>query len=135
MKAQISIEFLVMIAFTLLLFAIVLFIYFTQISETNASSDYLKAHRICLHTSSIISSFSAMRGNSTYSFELPESINFKNYTITIISNLSHVQIAYDNKLVGCQMLTKGITNRTGSTLFTMQKNATMEGYDGQITID
>lgn len=135
MRGQFSTEFLVVVSFMLILFVLVIFIYFMQVNETDQSADYLEATRICLHTSSMINSFIAMRGNSTYTFDLAPTINLRNYTIWIISNLSHMQVTYQNRSVGCPLLTKNITNATGSTFFTMQKNATLRGYYGVLTVE
>ena len=135
LRGQTNTEFLIMFSFMLLLLAVSVFIYFLNLQEANQIKDTLEATQICLQVSSSISSFASLGGNSTYNFNLSDTLNGKNYTIRIASNASLVRIDYDVAGVGCRLRTTNLTNSSASTLFELRKNATIRNNGGALRVE
>lgn len=135
MNGQISLEFLLIFSIMLLLFVTVVFMYSLNVEESNAIKDKLDATVLCQQVSSSINSLASFGGNSTYNFNMSEDLNSKNYTIRIASNSSLVRIDYDVSGTGCSIRTTNITNSSGSTLFEIQKNATIRSNGGVIRVE
>ena len=135
MKAQSSLEFMIMFSLIIILFTISVAIYFTNVQEAKQIDDHLEATKICIQVSSILNSFAAMEGNSTYTFNLPVHLNYKNYSVWVSSQNRIIKINYDSKGVGCNLHTSNITNSTGAILFEIQKNAILKNNEGVVTIE
>ncbi len=139
MRGQMAMEFMLMLSVVLLVFAFSAFIYFQNISESSQLQDKLAATQVCIQVASTISSFAALEGTSSYTFSLPELLNYKDYTIWISSNSQKVSVDYlaeGNREPGaaCSMQMAGIMNSTGSPSFGLEKNATMQINGGVITV-
>jgi uncharacterized protein (UPF0333 family) len=139
MRGQVALEFMIVLSAVLLIFIFSVFIYFQNISQSNQIQSKLAASQICIQVASTISSFAALEGNSSYTFRLPEEINYRNYSIWVVSGNHKVSVDY---LVGakrepgsaCSMQATNITNSTGSYSFGLEKNATMQINGGRITV-
>ncbi len=135
MKAQVALEFLMFIGISLLLFTIILIVYFDNSAQAFKVRESLEAQRLCMEVASTISSFSAMGGsNSSYSLNLTENPGFENHTIYIVSNSSRVRVDYLTSGMSCALRIKNITNTSGSTLFVLQRNATLFNNNGVIMV-
>ena len=134
MKAQASMEFLIMFSLVGFLFLVALGIYALNINEANQNNDNLAANRICMQVSSSVGAIAALGGNSSYNFNFTDTFNGKNYTIRVASAARIVKVDYSNAGVGCKLQTTNITNSSGATSFILQKNATMKINGGAITV-
>ncbi len=135
MRAQAGTEFLAMFTLVLILFGISLAIYFAYFNESSSLADHTQAISICFQVASSLNSFVSLEGNSTFKFDLPNFLNYKNYSIWIVGNSKLVKINYESKGVGCALLTSSITNSSGSTFFELSKIATVRNYNGVLIID
>lgn len=118
----------------LFIFTISIFIYGLNISEANDMKDKLEATRICLQAASSISSFASLNGNSTHVLNLPEYLNYKNYTIWVNSDQKIIKVDYEETGVGCELHIANITDSNGSTFFQLQKNATLRNNNWVVTV-
>ena len=82
MKAQASMEFLIMFSLVGFLFLVALGIYALNINEANQNNDNLAANRICMQVSSSVGAIAALGGNSSYNFNFTDTFNGKNYTMS-----------------------------------------------------
>ena len=135
LKAQSALEFLLMFSLSLLIFAMAVFMYTLNMNEADAVNDRIEATRLCLQVSSAISSFSALGGNSTYTFDLPKHLNYKNYTVWVIPGQKYVRVDYLQTGVGCSIQVSNITNSTGGSFFQLEKNATLKNNRGVLVIE
>lgn len=124
-----------MVSLMLLVFILSIFIYVLFVQEADQIKNHLEANQRCMQVSSSISSFASLRGNSTYTFNLSDTLNGKNYTVRVASNASIVRIDYDSAGVGCSFQTTNITHSTGATLFVLEKNATITNNGGVLTVE
>ena len=123
MKAQAGLEFMVMFAMVLLVFAFSVYVYSLFMDQGVAIKTNLEAHRICNQVASSISSLSMLGGNATYTFALPAQVNYNSYTIYIAANHRYISVDYGTANAGCYFRTTAITNSTNSTFFVLQPNA------------
>jgi len=135
LKAQAGTEFLAMFTLVLILFGISLAIYFAYFNESRSLSDYTQATSLCFQVASSLNSFVSLEGNSSFKFDLPIYLNYKNYSIWIVGTSKLVKIDYESKGVGCDLLTPNITNSSGSAFFQLSKTATVRNYNGVLIID
>lgn len=139
-RGQLSLEFLIMLSAVLLVFAFSSFIYFQNISESGQMEKKLAATQLCTRAALTMSSFASLEGNSSYTFNLPDNLNYRNYSIWVASGSRKVSVDYmvgANREPGaaCSMQAANITNSTGSYSFTLQKNATMQINGGKIVVN
>jgi len=134
MKASTGSEFLIMFLIVLLLFSISLAIYFMYSSESISLAKYTRATSLCQQVASSLNSFASLGGNSSFKFDLPNNLNYKNYSVWIVGNKKLVKINYESNGVGCNLHTSNITNSSGATFFELSKNATVRNYNGVLII-
>jgi uncharacterized protein (UPF0333 family) len=132
MKAQASLEFLIMFSMILLIFAFSVFTYYQFVDQGSTVRSALEANRICNQVASGLGTLSSLKGNATYRFNLPATVNYNNYTIHIFSLRQYVRVDYGTAGAGCNLQTKAITNSTGSTIFVLNKNATVVSNGGAL---
>lgn len=134
-RGQASTEFLIVIALVLLLFSITSAVYFMNMRHAGEIKKTLEATELCLRVSSTISSFTAIGGNSTYRFSLPEQLDYGEYDVWIAAGSGAVRVDYGSAGTSCMLSTRSLSHSNGSTLFMLEKNATMHGSSGVLTID
>lgn len=135
LRAQAGTEFLAMFTLVLILFTISVAIYFIYYDESRSVADHTQAISLCFQVASSLNSFVSLEGNSTFKFNLPNYLNYKNYSIWIVGNSKLVKINYESKGVGCSLLAANITNSSGSAFFELSKTATVRNYNGVLIID
>ncbi len=133
-SGQAGIEFLVMLSFSLLILSSAVFIYGSNIAEAQQQKSALEAAKICIQASSAINSLASLRGNSTYSFSLPEQVNSNNYTVWVSASSRTLKVDYGQAGVGCALQISNITNSSGASLFQLQKNASIRASGGVVTV-
>ncbi|MDD5022952.1 MAG: hypothetical protein PHU63_02175 [Candidatus ainarchaeum sp.] len=134
MKAQASLEFLIMFSFVILLFSLILGIYFMNLETADKIKSSLEAKKICYGVSSTLNSFSALGENSTYIFDLPYALNSEEYEIWIFGENRLVKINYLEQGIGCPLHFSNIQNGAGESDFEMEKNSTVFNYGGSIIV-
>jgi hypothetical protein len=134
-KGQAATEFLVMFAASLLVLLLSVAIYFMHITEARMLENALDATSLCVRISSSISSFAALGGQSSYRFDLPEKMNYLNYTVWVNSEKGLVKVDYEDRGIGCSLQARNVTDSEGNTLFQLARNATLLGNNGVVTVE
>lgn len=135
MRGQASTEFLVMCGLMLMLFSISLLLYFMNLEEGNVAKGKLEATQLCLETASTLGAFASLGGNSTYTLNLSQGEPYKNYTIWINSLQKVVKVNYEESGVACRLPFSNFTDSNGSTLFMLEKNASLRNEYGVVRIE
>jgi len=135
MKAQALIEFMVVISLILLVFVLVVGVYAMEVEEANQMRETLGGKQICLRVASTFGSFAALGGNSTYSFDLKSNALGEEYSVWINSEQKKVTIQYGGRGTTCNLPFESIVNSNGSTLFELEKTATIRMHGGVIVVE
>lgn len=139
-KGQIALEFLIMTGAVLAMFVMVIIFYSNNIQVGNEIENRLSATQLCLHISSILSSFSSVGDDSAYVLELPPHLNYRNYTVWILSEERMVVVDYETVYgreagATCRLYTSGIRNSNGSTFFSLGNNSNITNEGGAILVE
>ena len=134
MKAQSSVEFLLMLAAIFVAFALAYVLYSDLVLTASSQRDSLEANALCLRVSSTLGSLSSLPGNSSYRFDLPRKLNGKDYTVRIASAYHLVKIDYGTAGMGCRLQLRNVTNSTGSQAFILSRNATATSAGGNVIV-
>lgn len=134
-KAQVSTEFLVMVSLMILILIVSVSIYSLFVEQGTQIKENLEATQRCLQVSSSINSFASLRGNSSYTFNISNTLNGNNYTIRMAAVSSQVRIDYGSRGISCSLETTNITNSSGAAIFVIEKNATIRNSNGVLKIE
>ncbi|MCL6088615.1 MAG: hypothetical protein M1530_00425 [Candidatus Marsarchaeota archaeon] len=137
MRAQASLEFMVMLFAIVLLVSIAAGIAAMNLSEADAVNDRLAAQKLCGQVSATFASLAANGANGSYAFNLTPSLNGKNYAIYVSSGASLVKVDYNASGlggaggVGCATAKFNAANSANASFFVLQPNASVS-YDGEV---
>ena len=134
MRGQAALEFLINFSLVLVILVISVFIYSDFMDNSVKINKQLEANKICVQTASTINSMAALGGNSTYVLQLPDDVDYNEYSIWISSYGKAINVDYGTGSAGCSLQTGAIRNSTGAQLFRLEKNATLTANEGDITV-
>ncbi len=134
MRAQATLEFMLMLGLFLSLLVISVSAYALLSSEGSAFSSSLAASGICNHLSALLVSQAWGNGNSSMVLNLPPAVNGQNYTLYLSAPNSTLRVNYGQQGAGCYLPSIPITNSTGAAFFAVAPNATINSSDGVLVI-
>lgn len=129
-----------MLSAVLVMFIMAFLIYSKNVSEGNEINGKMAATNICTHISSDISSMASLGGTSEHVLDLPETLNGRNYTIWIISERNRIDINYQDDgemepAASCGFHVPDVISCNGSSVFMLEKNATLKNYGGEVCVE
>jgi hypothetical protein len=119
----------------LMLFFLSVVLYFMNLQDAVAVREKLEATELCFETASVLGSFAAIGGDSTYTLNLSQQEAYKNYTIWVNSGQGALKVNYGSGGAGCRMQFSNFTNSSGATFFMLEKNATLRNEDGVVWVE
>ncbi|MEM2137857.1 MAG: hypothetical protein QW568_02110 [Candidatus Anstonellaceae archaeon] len=135
MKAQTSLEFMVMAAPIVLIFLVTVFIYSDYAREASQMKKMMEASSICLQAASAIGSLASLPGNSSLVLNLPRQLDGESYSAYVSASARTVKVNYGNAGIACRLPLLDITNSTGAAFFMLERNATIKGTPGGIVVE
>ncbi|MDI6798677.1 MAG: hypothetical protein QMD12_01615 [Candidatus Aenigmarchaeota archaeon] len=135
MKALVGTEFLIVISFTVLLFALCSFLYYQRLSDLRFGREFIKANGQCLQISSTISEVMSSGNGFTQILEIPEKLENKNFSIEISGSSRLVRVKWNNEATSCSLQTSLVTNGTSSDFELEKGNVTFKNLESVVVID
>lgn len=123
-----------MFSLLLIVFAFSVYFYSILVENGNSIRTNMEAHNICNQVALSLSSLATYPGNVTYTFDLPDHLNYEDYTIYAVAATRYIRVDYSEGGVGCYIQTSRLSNSTGSTFFQIANNASITSNQGVIVV-